>query len=101
MKPILRHIPSLLLAMCFVVSGWLKGKDLYATVFETVGIFPRMGLERLCGRLSLGMVRVSLCRGVVPRAAPVRRHVPQGRGLVCGGGDVCLTCLNDFLRVWD
>ena len=28
MKRILRHIPSLLLAMCFVVSGWLKGKDL-------------------------------------------------------------------------
>ena len=26
--------------------------------------------SRLCGRLSLGMFRVSLCRGVVPRAAP-------------------------------
>lgn len=36
MKRILRHIPSLLLATCFVVSGWLKGVDLYATVFETV-----------------------------------------------------------------
>ena len=31
MKPILRHIPSLLLGTCFVASGWLKGVDPYGT----------------------------------------------------------------------
>ena len=59
-------------------------------VFETVGVFPRVGLERLCGRPSLGMVGVSLCRGVVRGAAPAFGRVPQGVGLGYGGGDVCL-----------
>ena len=59
-------------------------------VFETVGVFPRVGLERLRGRPSLGMVGVSLCRGVVLGAAPALGRVPQGGGLGYGGGDVCL-----------
>ena len=59
-------------------------------VAETVGVFPRVGLERLRGRPSLGMVGVSLCRGVVHGAAPAFGRVPQGGGLGYGGGDVCL-----------
>ncbi len=59
-------------------------------VFETVGVFPRVGLDRLCGRSSLGLVGVSLCRGVVHGAAPAFGRVPQGGGLGYGGGDVCL-----------
>lgn len=59
-------------------------------VVETVGVFPRVGLERLRGRPSLGMVGVSLCRGVVSRVAPALGRVPQGGGLGRGGGDVRL-----------
>ena len=59
-------------------------------VFETVVVFPRVGLERLRGRPSPGMVGVSLCRGVVLGAAPALGRVPQGGGLGYGGGDVCL-----------
>ena len=59
-------------------------------VFETVGVSPRVGLERLCGRPSFGIVGVSLCRGVVLGAAPALGRVPQGGGLGYGGGDVCL-----------
>ena len=59
-------------------------------VFETVGVFPRVGLERLCGRPSFGMVGVSLCRGVVLGAAPALGRVPQGGGLGYGGDNVCL-----------
>lgn len=63
-------------------------------VFETVRVFPRVGLERLCGRPSFGMVGVSLCRGVVLGAAPALGRVPQGGGLGYGGGDVCLYCVD-------
>ena len=59
-------------------------------VLEAVGVFPSVGLERLRGRLSLGMVGVSLCRGAVSRVAPALWRVPQGGGLGYGGGDVCL-----------
>ena len=35
------------------------------SIAEIIGVFPLVGVERLCGRPSLGMVGVSLCRGVV------------------------------------
>ena len=66
-------------------------------VAETVGVFPRVGLERLCGRPSLGMVGVSLCRGVVLGAAPALGHVPQGGGLGYGGGMSAFTALTAWL----
>ncbi len=90
MKRIIRHIPSLLLGACFVASGWLKGVDPYGTSLKLSEYFRSVGLERLRGRPSLGMVGVSLCRGVVLGAAPALGRVPQGGGLGYGGGDVCL-----------
>ena len=43
MKHLLRHIPSLLLAMCFVVSGWLKGVDPYGTSLKLSEYFRVWG----------------------------------------------------------
>ncbi len=72
MKRIIRHIPSLLLGACFVASGWLKGVDPYGTSLKLSEYFRVWGWSGFVGRPSLGMVGVSLCRGVVLGAAPAR-----------------------------
>ena len=48
MKRIVRHIPSLLLGACFVASGWLKGVARLRSIAEIIGVFPLVGVERLC-----------------------------------------------------
>ena len=43
MKRIIRHIPSLLLGVSFVTSGWLKGVDPYGTSLKLSEYFRVWG----------------------------------------------------------
>ena len=54
------------------------------------GVFPRVGLERLCGRPSFGMVGVSLCGGLCVGLYSCFRACSARPVAGYGGGDVCL-----------
>lgn len=62
MKHLLRHIPSLLLAMCFVVSGWLKGVDPYGTSLKLSEYLRVWGWNGLVADYPLAW-SVCLCAG--------------------------------------
>ena len=62
MKPILRHIPSLLLGTCFIVSGWLKGVDPYGTSLKLSEYFRVWGWSGFVADHPLAW-SVCLCAG--------------------------------------
>ena len=103
MKHIIRHIPSLLLGACFVVSGWLKGVDPYGTSLKLSEYFRVWGWSGfvadhplawsvcLCaGELCLGLLLLSgvFRKAVAWGAVAVRLYHLDGLAGFLAHGDV-------------